>query len=71
MDFKEEFKNYQKEIEVELGTEVVCREAAKDCRIFVSRNADIKKGTDHWQSYFDWFCDMGIKLKAITSKYGN
>jgi hypothetical protein len=67
----EQFKKYSKEIEAELGTEVVWREAAKDCRIFVSKNGDIKKDAAHWQDCFDWFCDMGIKLKDITSKYGN
>lgn len=67
----EQFKNHAKEIEAELGTEVIWREASKDCRIFVSRDGDIKKDAMHWQDCFDWFCDMGIKLKNITSKYGN
>lgn len=67
----EQFRSHAKEIEAELGTEVICKEASKDCRIYISRDGDIKKSSDQWQSYFDWFCDMGIKMKAITSKYGN
>ena len=67
----EQFKNHAKEIETELATEVVWREASKDCRILVLRNGDIKKGCEYWNDFFDWFCEMGIKLKGITSKYGN
>ena len=67
----EQFKTHANEIEAELGTEVIWREAAKDCRILILRDGDIKKGSDHWGGFFDWFCEMGIKLKEIASKYGN
>ena len=58
-------------IEKELSIPVEWREANKDCRILVLTNGDIKKGTDAWNDYFDWFCDMGIKLRDIALKYGN
>ena len=66
----EQFKAHAKEIEAELGTEVNWREATKDCRILLLKNGDIKN-PEHWHNCFDWFCDMGIKLKAIASKYGS
>ena len=66
----EQFKKHSKEIEAELGVDIIWREATKDCRILILRHGDIKT-LEHWQDCFDWFCNMGIKLKAITSKYGN
>ena len=65
------FMEHKEEIEKELSMPVEWREANKDCRILVLTNGDIKKGTDAWNGYFDWFCDMGIKLRDIALKYGN
>ncbi|MBQ8371825.1 MAG: DUF4268 domain-containing protein [Clostridia bacterium] len=65
------FLEHKEEIEEELSMPVEWREANKDCRILVLTNGDIKKGTDAWNGYFDWFCDMGIKLRDIALKYGN
>lgn len=65
------FMEYKEEIEKELSMSVEWREANKDCRILVLTNGDIKKGTDAWNGYFDWFCDMGIRLRDIALKYGN
>ena len=65
------FMEHKEEIEKELSMPVEWREANKDCRILVLTNGDIKKGTDAWNDYFDWFCDMGIKLRDIALKYGN
>ena len=65
------FMEHKEEIEKELSMPVEWREANKDCRILVLTNGDIKKGTDVWNGYFDWFCDMGIKLRDIALKYGN
>ena len=64
------FMEHSEEIEQELGLAVEWVEANKDCRFFVSTNADIKKGSDSWNTYFDWFCKMGIKLRNIALKYG-
>lgn len=65
------FMEHREEIERELSVPVEWREANKDCRILVLTNGDIKKGTDAWNDYFDWFCGMGIKLRDIALKYGN
>ncbi len=59
------------EIEQEIGSEIVWREANKDCRILVLHDGDVKKGSDSWTQYFEWFCNMGIQLKKIITKYGN
>ena len=65
------FKEKADEIEQELGVKAEWRVATKDCRILVLNNGDAKNGTDSWGNYFDWFCDMGIKLRNIALKYGN
>lgn len=65
------FMEHKEEIEKELSLPVEWREANKDCRILVLTNGDIKKGTDAWDEFFDWFCKMGIKLRDIALKYGN
>ena len=67
----ERFKKSAAEIEQEIGSEIVWREANKDCRILVLHDGDVKKGSDSWTQYFEWFCKMGILLKTITTKYGN
>lgn len=67
----EHFKKFATEIEQEIGSEIVWREANKDCRILVLHDGDVKKGSDSWAQYFEWFCKMGILLKKITTKYGN
>lgn len=67
----EHFKKFATEIEQEIGAEIVWREANKDCRILVLHDGDVKKGSDSWTQYFEWFCKMGILLKKITTKYGN
>ena len=67
----EHFKKSAVEIEQEIGSEIVWREANKDCRILVLHDGDVKKGSDSWTQYFEWFCKMGILLKNITTKYGN
>ena len=67
----EHFKKSAVEIEQEIGSEIVWREANKDCRILVLHDGDVKKGSDFWTQYFEWFCKMGILLKKITTKYGN
>lgn len=58
------------EIEEELGMQVEWREANKDCRILVVKDGDLKKGTSYWTQYFDWYCEMAIKLRNIALKYG-
>ena len=67
----EHFKKSAAEIEQEIGSEIVWREANKDCRILVLHDGDVKKGSYSWTQYFEWFCKMGILLKKITTKYGN
>lgn len=66
----EQFKSRATEIEQELGVDIIWREANKDCRILILHDGDVKKGPDSWEAYFDWFCDMGIKLRKIALKYG-
>jgi hypothetical protein len=64
------FYNQKDKIEKELGEKLEWKEANKDCRILLLNNGDIKKGNESWNTYFDWFCDKGIKLREIALKYG-
>lgn len=70
-DAFEQFKSHAAEIEKEMGLPVEWVEAAKDCRFFVSKNMDVKKNPSCWNECFDWYCEMGLKLKKITNKFGN
>ncbi len=65
----EKFKNSKASIEAELGLELQWIEASKDCRIFAAIKGDIKSGNSKWNDYFDWYCDMALKLKDIIRKY--
>lgn len=63
------FLEHKEAIEATLGVKVEWKEAAKDCRILILRNGDINAGETAWGEYFDWFCEMGIKLKEIALTY--
>lgn len=63
------FKSIKNEIQSELSMEMDWRAASKDCRIFAVHDGDIKKSEAEWNKYFDWFCDMSIKLLGIIRKY--
>lgn len=65
----DKFKIMKSEIESELSMELEWRTASKDCRILAVHNGDIKKSEAEWNKYFDWFCDMSIKLLDIIRKY--
>jgi hypothetical protein len=58
-------------IEEELGANMEWIKANKDCRVLVSTHGDIKARPDLWDVYFDWFCEMAIKLRRIALKYGS
>lgn len=69
-DLFEKFKIQKGAIESELGIELEWRTATKDCRIIALNNGDIKKSENAWPGYFDWFCEMALKLREIIRKYG-
>ena len=58
----ERFRAHSEEIEQELGVKAEWRTATKDCRILILNDGDAKKGPDAWSTYFDWFCDIGVRL---------
>ncbi|MGL5296034.1 MAG: DUF4268 domain-containing protein [Culicoidibacterales bacterium] len=65
----DKFKAHKESIESELGFSLEWSEAIKDCRIFVSKDADIKENTDNWSEYYDWYCHMALTLREILKKY--
>jgi len=64
------FLDKKEEIENELGVPLEWVSAAKDCRIAAVRKFDIKSDPASWVTCFDWYCEMGIKLRKIATKYG-
>lgn len=58
----ERFRAHSEEIEQELGVKAEWRTATKDCRILILNDGDAKKGPDAWSTYFDWFCDISVRL---------
>lgn len=70
-DIFNNFKQYKVEIEKELGVELDWREARKACRILTLSNGDIKNKRDDWEDYFNWYCEMAIKFKAVAKKFGS
>lgn len=69
-DIYAKFVDKKAEIETELGLDVDWREAEKDCRILVLKDGDLKKGPSSWNSYFEWYCQLGVQLREIILKYG-
>lgn len=57
------------EIEQFLGMKLDWIETNKACRIFTRLDGDIRENRDRWKGYFDWFCDVTIKLKAMLKKF--
>lgn len=68
-DLFEKFKSHKNDIENEIGLKLSLIVADKACRILVTKIGDIQTNPDDWNSYFDWFCDMAIKLKKIAKDY--
>ncbi len=64
------FMEHAEEIEQAIGGGIAWREARKDCRILVTIPGDVKNAAGEWAPYFKWFCEMGIKLRAIALQYG-
>ncbi len=63
------FMEHKEEIEAELGSPLDWITASKDCRILARRSGDIRTDGAAWPSYFDWFCDMALRLRRIAHRY--
>lgn len=69
-DLFKKFKGQKDAIEADLGIKLEWCIATKDCRILALNRGDIKKSENEWPAYFDWYCEMAIKLREIIGKYG-
>ena len=65
----EKFEASKSKIEQELGMTLEWITATKDSRILALTAGDIKKGETAWNGYFDWYCEMALKLREIAKKY--
>ena len=65
----EKFEASKSKIEQELGMTLEWITATKDSRILALTAGDIKKGETAWNEYFDWYCNMALKLREIAKKY--
>lgn len=66
----EKFLEKKSEIETYIGMDLEWKTASKDCRIIAFQSGDIRKGVDAWQEYFEWYCEMAVKLRNVTQKFG-
>ena len=66
--FFEKLHMQQERIEAEIGTDLEWITASKACRILAVTPGDIQKKSD-WTQYFEWYCQMGIKLRNIVERY--
>ena len=63
------FKESKADIETIFGSKLEWRESSKACRILALAPGDIKKGTEHWPSMFDWYIEAAEKMLTITQKF--
>lgn len=68
-DMFEKFKAKKSQIEEALCIALEWITASKDCHILALTTGDIKKGETFWNGYFDWYCDMALRLREIAKKY--
>ncbi len=66
----EQFKENESEIENLLSSKVEWIEATKACRILVTKDFDVKNKVGEWEYCFEWQCEMALKLKQVSNKYG-
>ncbi len=64
----ESFKQFAADIEKEIGSPIVWREANKACRIYVTFQMDVKDRNE-WNKGYAWLCSMDLKIKDIIRKY--
>lgn len=69
-DIFEQFREKSDEIENMLGVPVEWIEATKACRIICNKNFDVKNKVDKWEECFEWHCQMALKLKEVSKKFG-
>lgn len=62
------FKNNAQRIEDYLNNSVEWREALKAARFLVTKDFDIDNKTN-WEKAFEWFYEMCMRFKAISSEY--
>ncbi len=61
----EKFNAKKVEIESNFKTKLVWRTASKASRILIQENGDIKDDRDHWPKFFEWYCEIALKMKII------
>lgn len=65
----QKLQSHQQEIQMQSQLKLQWKEASKACRILTVRSGDIKVKTVSWKEYFDWYCQMALKLKEIAKKF--
>lgn len=66
----QKFLDQKDDFEKDFGEKLEWIEAAKDCRIVVKTQGDVKNTTDtNWKKLFDWMIAAALKMKSIALKY--
>lgn len=64
------YLSHKEDMEQKLGSEIYFNEAEIDCRIWISKTADIASmDRDKWSELFDWYFEKGIAMEELTKKY--
>jgi len=58
-------------IEEFLGTPLEWNDASVASLIIARRDGSIDSDQKHLEEYFDWYCDIAIKIKKMAEKFGN
>jgi len=65
------FESQKSQIEAFLDTSVEWIEAKKASRILASREGEIDSDQSQIEKYFDWYCNMAIKIRKMAEKFEN
>lgn len=69
-DLYQMYLSHKDEMEQKLGAEIHYNEADIDCRIWISKPADIASmSRDEWDKLFDWYFEKGLIMNDITNEY--
>lgn len=58
-------------IEEFLGSPLVWNDASVASLIIAQRDGSIDSDHKHLEEYFDWYCDMAIKIRKMAEKFGS
>jgi len=67
------YKFFEKKEKIEefIGVKLEWIEAKKACRILAVHEGDIKRDSQSWNNFFEWYCETSVKFKEMIKRFGN